>query len=126
MMLLAARFGDRNIFQDVVAVRPGQNFTDAMDAALSRSDVVIAVIGPRWLTAAGADGEPRLAKSDDYVRAELTAALAHAKQVIPVLVGGRRSPRRQIFPRASKSSDCDRHCRGLAQRQRAAAGAREP
>ena len=68
---LAAQFGEENIFQDVATVRPGQKFTDAIEAALSRSDVALAVIGPRWLTAAGDDGEPRLAKSDDYVRAEL-------------------------------------------------------
>jgi TIR domain len=85
---LAAQFGEENVFQDVATVRPGQRFTDAIDVALSRSDVALAVIGPRWFMAAGDDGEPRLAKSDDYVRAELMAALAHTKQVIPVLVGG--------------------------------------
>ena len=58
---LADEFGKDNIFQDVVAVQPGQDFTDAVDAALSRSDAALAVIGPRWLTAAGVDGEPRLA-----------------------------------------------------------------
>src|SRR5438093_9482908 len=89
---LAAQFGEENIFQDVATVRPGQKFTDAIDAALSQADVALAVIGPRWLTAAADDGEPRLAKSDDYVRAELRAALAHTKQVIPVLVGGATMP----------------------------------
>jgi hypothetical protein len=89
---LAAQFGEENIFQDVATVRPGQKFTDAIDTALSRSDVALAVIGPRWLTATAADGEPRLAKSDDYVRAELTAALAHTTNVIPVLVGGAKMP----------------------------------
>ena len=86
---LSARFGEDNIFQDVVAVQPGQDFTDAVDAALSRSDATLAVIGPRWLTAAGVDGAPRLADESDYVRSELVAALASTPSVIPVLVGGR-------------------------------------
>lgn len=95
---LAAQFGEANIFQDVAAVRPGQKFTDAIDTALSRSDVALAVIGPRWLVASGDDGELRLAQSDDYVRAELMAALAHTKQVIPVLVGGATMPAAATLP----------------------------
>jgi hypothetical protein len=89
---LSARFGKDNIFQDVVAVQPGQDFTDAVDTALRRSDATLAVIGPQWLTAAGADGEPRLADETDYVRSELVAALATTPSVIPVLVGGAAMP----------------------------------
>jgi hypothetical protein len=37
------------VFQDVVAVRPGEQFVDAMDEAVLRSDVMPAVIGPDWL-----------------------------------------------------------------------------
>src|SRR5215207_8398557 len=77
---LAARFGERNIFQDVTAVRPGEDFTRAIDAALSQSDVVLVVIGPQWVTSAGPDGEPRLARQDDYVRAELIAAGGHPQR----------------------------------------------
>jgi TIR domain len=89
---LSRRFGEGNIFQDVVAVSPGQDFTDAVNVALSRSDAVLAVIGPRWLTAVGDDGQPRISEENDYVRAELAAALAHAPLVIPVLVGGATVP----------------------------------
>ena len=95
---LSARFGEDNIFQDVVAVQPGQDFTDAVDAALSRSDATLAVIGPRWLTAAGVDGEPRLADESDYVRSELVAALASTPSVIPVLVGGAAMPTAARLP----------------------------
>jgi TIR domain len=99
---LAAQFGEENIFQDVATVRPGEKFTDAIDAALSRSDVALAVIGPRWLVASDGDGEPRLAKSDDYVRAELIAALTHTEQVIPVLVGGATMPTPGQLPEGLK------------------------
>jgi hypothetical protein len=89
---LAARFGENSIFQDVVAIRPGADFTDAIDQALDRSDAALAVIGPRWLTVVGPNGEPRLSQADDYVRAELVAALAHGLPVVPVLVGGAAMP----------------------------------
>ena len=95
---LARRFGEANIFQDVVAVHPGQDFTDAVDVALGHSDVVLAVIGPHWLTAAGADGNPRISEEHDYVRAELVGALAHARLVIPVLVGGATVPAEARLP----------------------------
>jgi hypothetical protein len=95
---LADHLGERNIFQDVVAIRPGEDFTGAIDRALDESDAALAVIGPRWLTVAGADGTPRLAESDDYVRAELLAALAHDLPVVPVLVGGATMPTAADLP----------------------------
>ncbi len=96
---LAVRFGQANIFQDVAAVRPGEDFTDAIGTALSRSDAALAVIGPNWLSAASAHGEPRLADKDDYVRRELVAALAQHKLVIPVLV------RNAAMPSAAELAD---------------------
>ena len=89
---LAARFGERNIFQDVVAVGPGEDFTAAIDRALGDADATLAVIGPNWLTVAGPDGVRRLEEPNDYVRAELSAALAREVRVIPVLVGGADMP----------------------------------
>jgi len=89
---LADRFGERNVFQDVEAIRPGEDFTDAVDTAISQSDAVLAVIGPHWVTAEGPSGERRLDSADDYVRAELEAALRHGRRLIPVLVGGAAMP----------------------------------
>jgi len=94
---LAREFGDRNIFQDVVAVRPGENFPNAIEEAIGQADVVLAVIGPNW-AAGGAGGEPRLAEAGDYVRAELVAALALSKRLIPVLVGGATMPATAALP----------------------------
>jgi hypothetical protein len=95
---LAAQFGERNIFQDVAAIRPGQDFTAAIDDALGQSDVVLAVIGPRWLIAASPEGVPRLLEPHDYVRAELVAALARSHNVVPVLVGGAAMPAAEELP----------------------------
>jgi TIR domain len=95
---LASRFGERNIFQDVVAVQPGEDFTDAIDQALSQSEAALVVIGPRWLTVTTTDGTRRLDQPDDSVRTELELALAHEVRVIPVLVGGATMPSAAQLP----------------------------
>jgi hypothetical protein len=89
---LRQRLGTDSVFQDVVAIAPGQDFTAAIDRALDDCDAVLAVIGPSWLTAATPQGAPRLFQADDYVRLELARALDRNVRVIPVLVGGAALP----------------------------------
>ena len=72
---LAARFGAGSVFQDVVTVRPGERFTDAVDTALDRAEAVLVVLGPRWLSTTDRAGRRRLDDADDYVRREVAAAL---------------------------------------------------
>ena len=43
-------------------------------------------------------GEPRIFEPDDYVRAELRAALSRPVLVVPVLVGGVRMPKAEQLP----------------------------
>jgi hypothetical protein len=105
---LADRFGERSVFQDVETIRPGEDFMDAVDTAIAQSDAVLAVIGPHWATAEDPSGGRRLESSDDYVRAELEAALRHERRLIPVLVGGAAMPTADQLPAG---------LRALAQRQ---------
>ena len=95
---LASRLGQENVFQDVAAVRPGQDFTSAIEGALGRSDATLAVIGPHWLTATSADGLRHLADEHDHVRAELSAALRLGGLIVPVLVGRATMPRPEQLP----------------------------
>jgi hypothetical protein len=60
--------------------------------------VLIALIGPKWLTIADEDGQRRLDNPDDFVRFEIQSALERCVRVIPVLVDGARAPRRQQLP----------------------------
>ncbi len=96
---LAAKFGQRNVFMDIDNLLPGQRFDRKLAEALSACDILIAVIGPRWMELLGAKtarGEP------DYVRAEIGEALRRGIVVIPVRVGldGRMPelPRRDDLP----------------------------
>jgi hypothetical protein len=95
---LAARFGQDNIFQDVVTVVPGERFDNAIETALGRCDATIAVIGPGWVSAVDANGRLRLDDANDYVRRELTIALTRDAPTFPVLVGGATMPTADQLP----------------------------
>jgi len=105
---LVARFGTRNVFQDVTAIEPGTDFAVRLEEALATSDAALVVIGPRWLTATEPDGTRRLEQPDDYVRREVAAALGAGGRVVPVRVGGAAMP---------KSAELPDDLRSLAQRQ---------
>ena len=73
--VFTARYGARNVFQDVDAASPGLDFAERVDAAIVDSDVMLVVIGRGWLSSAGADGGRRIDRPDDFVRREVSAAL---------------------------------------------------
>jgi TIR domain len=97
---LAARFGDDQVFMDVDTIALGVDFADVITQAVSTCEVLLAVIGPRWLTATDEDGQRRLDDPDDIVRLEVAAALERDVRVIPILVDGAVMPRRQELPEA--------------------------
>jgi hypothetical protein len=97
------------IFRDVDGLSPGQDFVAAIDARLRQCRACLAVIGRDWLNARDAEGRRRLDQPDDFVRLELTAALARPEVlVIPVLVEGASMPPAEALPP---------EIRGLARRQ---------
>jgi len=89
---LTARFGGRDVFQDVRTVLPGHDFTVQVQQAIEGSAVVLVLIGPHWLRTAPGDERTRLDDPDDYVRREISTALATGAAVVPVLVDGARLP----------------------------------
>ncbi|HKX14780.1 MAG TPA: toll/interleukin-1 receptor domain-containing protein [Propionibacteriaceae bacterium] len=95
---LADRFGEDRVFMDVDSIEPGVDFSDAIQQAIGSSDVLLALIGPDWLTATDEDGRRRLDNPDDLVRLEVEAALERGIRVIPVLAEGATMPRRQDLP----------------------------
>jgi TIR domain len=97
---LAARFGDSQVFMDVDTIALGVDFAEVIAQAVSTCEVLLAVIGPRWLAAVDEDGRRRLDDPDDLVRLEIAAALERDIRVIPILVEGAVMPRRQQLPEA--------------------------
>jgi hypothetical protein len=94
---LRRRFGRENLFMDVDSLRPGEDWVDAIDAAVAGCDVLLAIIGPAWVGEAE-DGSIRLQQQLDRVRLELEAALRNDKPVIPVLVEGASMPAPESLP----------------------------
>ena len=94
---LRRHFGDDSVFLDLSNIDSGQNFGDTIRQAIRSADIVLAIIGPEWLTCER-DGQRRLDDPNDLVRAEITTALANGVPVIPVLVNGTVPPAEPVLP----------------------------
>ncbi|MHC4628315.1 MAG: toll/interleukin-1 receptor domain-containing protein, partial [Planctomycetota bacterium] len=97
---LRAFFGSGRVFMDVEGIDLGADFTKELDERIVGAEVVIAVIGPHWISASAPDGQRRLSGESDYVRYELATALARRIEVIPVLVAGAEAPSADELPEA--------------------------
>lgn len=91
-------FGPDATFRDIDSIEGGTNFRQELDIALGHCLVVLAIIGPRWLTTQNHNGR-RLLDPTDLVRIELSTALARKVAVIPVLVSFASMPERDQLPR---------------------------
>lgn len=95
---LTSRFGMSRVFEDVNSIKLGDDFLEVITAAIGDCDVLLVLIGDRWLTVTGQDGQSRLADPGDVVRLEIEVALAGDVRVIPILVDGARMPRADELP----------------------------
>lgn len=97
---LAKTFGRDQVFKDVDSIESGADFVDAITAAVSASEVLLALIGKQWLTFESESGGRRLEESDDLVRLEIETALAKRIRIIPVLVNGAHMPNEEELPKS--------------------------
>jgi hypothetical protein len=92
---------DDQVFLDLDRISACLDFAKAINQAVARCDVLIAVIGNKWLSVVDAEtGEGRLQYHDDYVRLEIEAALNRDVRVIPVLVAGGLMPTSGELPQS--------------------------
>jgi hypothetical protein len=89
---------EAGVFMDINTIQPGDVFSDVIEQTVSSCDVLIAVIGKRWLKVTDRQGRRRLDNEQDWVRLEIGTALKHKKKVIPCLVDGARMPRSEELP----------------------------
>lgn len=89
---LARQLGSKRVFIDVDSVEPGSDYVAAIRSAISRSDIILVLIGRRWLDATGDNGRRRLDQPTDPIRLEIEAALSLGKRVIPALIDGADMP----------------------------------
>jgi hypothetical protein len=98
---LTSHFGCQNIFQDITTIHPGDDYVVKIEEFITACDVLLVVIGPRWLAAMDQTGQRRrLDDPDDEHRIEIVTALQRGVRVIPVLVEGAQMPSQQDLPPA--------------------------
>ena len=95
---LVPEFGPDNVFKDVDAIPLGRDFRRILQDAVARCDVLLVVIGPRWLGETDAAGRRRVDNPGDWVRIEIETALERDIPVIPLLVDGASFPRGEDLP----------------------------
>ena len=92
-------YSDEQLFLDIDAIPAGTNFETVLADRLKACDVLLAVIGPRWVKVKDASGKRRLDEPGDYVRREIASALQRNDvRVIPLLVSDATMPRAEDLP----------------------------
>jgi hypothetical protein len=95
---LAARFGADNVFFDIDTIPLGVDFRQHIDKMVADCDVVLVIIGRRWLDVTDSAELRRLDQPGDFVRLEVEAALRRGIPVVPVLVDGASVPNESKLP----------------------------
>lgn len=85
---LIRRYDPKLIFMDFYSIEAAADWKKTIRETVANSDVLVAVIGPRWLSITDEAGRRRLDDDSDYVRAEIQLALEREIPVLPVLVQG--------------------------------------
>jgi TIR domain-containing protein len=96
--VLKQHFGKKAVFQDVEAMPPGADFRQHLQSQLQHCRVVLAVIGPQWVTAIDEHGNRRLDDEQDWVRYEIELALQYQTALIPLLVDNATPPPQEQLP----------------------------
>lgn len=121
---LVQHYGKDTVFRDIDSIQPGIDFRTQIAAALGTTDVLLVVVGPAWL-GRGKDAASRMDNAADPVRIEVETALKRDIPIIPVLVGGMRTPEVNELPEslrdfayrhavtADSGRDFDHHMDGL-------------
>jgi formylglycine-generating enzyme required for sulfatase activity len=91
-------FDKQILFLDVDAIPIGSDFRQVIRKAVENCQVLLAVIGPKWLSITTEDGTRRLDDPHDFVRLEIETALKRDIPVIPVLVGKAAMPKAAHLP----------------------------
>jgi hypothetical protein len=94
---LNARFPNC-IFMDVSSIRPGEDFVDIIERAVSCCDVLVALIDRQWISIMDRDGNRRVDNPHDFVRLEIAVALNRKICVIPALLNGASMPGADELP----------------------------
>jgi len=91
---------DLDVFQDITNIPDGYDFRTYLSEGVSECDVLLVVIGDKWVSIADEQGNRRLDNPDDFVRIEVRTGLERKESclVLPVLVNGAQPPTETQLP----------------------------
>ncbi len=95
---LSQYFGSDNIFMDMDTIELGDDFVNVIEAAVRSCDVLVTIIGNKWLTITNEAGQKRLDDPNDFVRLEIASALNQDVDVVPILLDDAVMPRAEDLP----------------------------
>lgn len=97
---LVAAFGREQVFKDVDAIDLGEHYADRLRHEIYQCDVVLVIIGPKWISIRQNDGDRRIDDPADPVRIEIETALQRKDRllIIPLLVDNVTMPDAEEFP----------------------------
>src|SRR5579862_5731509 len=95
---LIQRFGADQVFFDVDAIPPGEDFVTVLENKLGICDALLVVVGRGWLNSQDAQGNRRIEKPRDFVRMEIALALQRDILTLPVLVNNAVMPSADDLP----------------------------
>jgi len=88
---LGRALGTERIFFDL-HIGAGNDFIDELTQVIAECEVVLVLIGPRWVNAVDAEGRRRLDDAGDFVHQEVALSLKRGTRIIPLLFRGARVP----------------------------------
>ena len=96
-------FPKESIFKDFNTIRPGDDFVESIQKALTHCNVLLVVMSKNWLEVKDKHGNRRINDPDDLVRIEIATAIERNIQVIPVLFDNIPMPTNAELPDNLKS-----------------------
>jgi TIR domain-containing protein len=82
---LTRQFGDEHVFLDAESIPAGADHARELVGRVRSARMLLAVIGPRWLSATDPTGRRRIDDPTDWIRRELAEAFTAGVRIIPVL-----------------------------------------
>ena len=98
---LVSHYGREAVFRDVDSIPPGVDFRKHIHGILQNTDIMLVIIGRRWMGSSRA-GNARINDEDDPVRIEVESAIQQGMDVIPVLVSRAKMPAVSRLPQTLK------------------------
>lgn len=95
---LCQYFSRKTIFKDFNTIKAGENYQRSIENALKKCNVLLVVMGDKWLNITDDEGHRRLENPGDLVRLEIATALQRNIKVIPVLFDNIKMPSGEMLP----------------------------